>query len=137
VGKLVEIQPDSADNWILMGQLMFGMKKYPDACVAFEKATTLNPKRADVWGMKAAALVHAGKHAEALTAANKGVGISPADPSAIYNRGCIYSLMGDKINALADLQKAIQLNPQLKQHARTDEDFKNLWNDEVFINLTK
>jgi len=135
--KLILIQPDSADNWIMKGQIMLGMKKYEDACLSFEKATALNPKRSDVWGMKAAALVQTGRHEAALTAANKGVELSPGDPNAIYNRGCIYCLKGDRVNALADLKKATELNPGLKQHAKTDEDFKNLWEDVEFKKITQ
>jgi hypothetical protein len=46
-------------------------------------------------------------------------------------------LKGDKVNALADLRKAVEINPRLKQHARTDEDFKSLWEDEEFKTITK
>ncbi len=38
VERLITIQPDSADNWILKGQLMHGMKRYQEAVEAFEKA---------------------------------------------------------------------------------------------------
>lgn len=137
VERLITTQPDSADNWILKGQLMHGMKRYQEAVEAFEKATTLNPGRTDVWGMKAAALVQTGEHEAALTAAKKGVELAPGNAFAMYNRGCIYALKGDKANALADLRKALEINPRLKQHAKTDEDLKSLWEDEEFITITK
>jgi len=137
VEKLIAMQPDSADNFILKGQLLHGMKRYQEAVESFEKAVVLNPRRTDVWGMKAAALVQTGKHDEALKAAHKGVELTPGNAFAIYNRGCIYALKGDKVNALSDLQKAVENNPRLKQHARTDEDFKSLWEDEEFKTITK
>jgi len=137
VEKLIAMQPDSADNWVLKGQLMHEMKRYPEAVESFDKAATLNPLRTDVWGMKASALVQAGKHEEALIAANKGVELTPGNAGAIYNRGCIYALKGDKAKALADLRKALEINPGMKQHARSDEDFKSLWEDEEFKTITK
>lgn len=61
----------------------------------------------------------------------------PDEPSSIYNRACLYSLHGDKVHALADLKKAIELDPSIKEYARSDEDFSALTQDEEFINLTK
>ncbi len=137
IEKLIAMQPDSADNWILKGQLMQGMKMYGEASGAFEKAITLGPGRADVYGMCAAALLHAGNSREAISVADKGVALFPGNPGVIYNRGCIYAMSGDKVHALADLRKAIEINPGLRQHARKDEDFKNFWEDEEFKNITK
>ena len=134
--KLIALQPDSADNYIGKGQLLYDMKKYQDAFEAFAIASVLNPARTDVWGMKANALAKLGKFDEALAAINKGMDQAPGKPVDFYNRACIYSLKGDKTNALADLSKAIEKNPRIKQNAVKDEDFKNLWEDEDFKKLT-
>jgi Flp pilus assembly protein TadD len=112
------------------------MKKYEEAFNAFDKATSLDPKRADVWGMKAGALAGSGKFDDAISAANKGLELAPNNPTFIYNRACIFSLKGDKTSALADLKKAISINPSFKEYARKDEDFKSLWDDEDFKNLS-
>jgi len=48
----------------------------------------------------------------------------------------IYSLKGDRGNALKHLSKAIELNPEYKELAKKDEDFKILWDDEEFKNIT-
>lgn len=137
VEKLIKLQPDSAINWVAKGQICAEMKQFEEASKAFEKATTLDPKRGDVWGMKAGVLAKLGRFDKALSSANKGIELMPGFFVGIYNRACVYSLKGDKANALADLKKAIELNPSIKQHARTDEDFKNLFDDEDFKNLTK
>jgi len=71
-----------------------------------------------------------GNFDEALVAANRGLEIAPNNPTDIYNRACIYCLKGDKTNALADLKKAISMNPSFKDYARQDEDFKKLYEDE-------
>jgi len=137
VEKLIELQPDTAVNWVLKGQILTELKRYEEASEAFNKATILDPKRADVWGMKAGVLAKIGKFDEALIAANKGIELMPGSPVGIYNRACMYSLKGDKANALTDLKRAIEMNPGFKQHAKTDEDFKSLFDDEDFKNLTK
>lgn len=137
VDYLIKLQPDSAVNWVVKGQISAEMKKFDEASNAFNKATILDPKRGDVWGMKAGVLAKLGKFDEALVSANKGIELMPGHPVGIYNRACIYSLKGDKANALADLKKAIGITPELKQHVVTDEDFKSLFDDEDFKNLTK
>jgi tetratricopeptide (TPR) repeat protein len=112
------------------------MNRNEEALKAFEKATSLDPKRFDVWGMQADALSKLGKYNEAISIYSKAIEINPNYAGIIYNRGCAYCRKGDKLNALADLKRAISLNPQLKAYAPKDEDFKSLWDDEDFKKLT-
>ena len=135
--KLIEFQPEDADNWIMKGQILQGLDKHKDASTAFDKAIKLNPARTDVYGMKAASLIKIGKSDEALSAVNKAIELSPNDANAIYNRACIYSLSGDKMKALSDLKKAIEMNPEFKKYAITDSDLKSLYEDNEFKELTK
>ena len=51
---------------------------------------------------------------------------------AWYNKACAYSLKGDKQNALKNLSKAIALDAKYKEDAKSDANFKNLWDDEDF-----
>ena len=134
--KLTKIQPDSAVNHIGKGQVLYTMGRYIEAYEAFERATTVEPKRQDVWGMKALALAKLGRFDEAISSINKGLDLAPNDPVSTYNRACIYCLKGDRVNALADLKKAISINPSFKKQAIIDEDFKSLYNDEEFKKLT-
>ena len=112
------------------------MKKYQEAFDAFDKATKLDPKRYDVWNMKANALSKLGRFDEALSVINKTIDLAPNYPVSIYNRACIYSLKGDKEHALADLKKAISMSASFKKSAVSDEDFKSLYDDEEFKKLT-
>jgi len=134
--KLITLQPDTALNWIGKGQILDALNRNEEALKAFEKATSLDPKRFDVWGMQADALSKLGRYDEAILTYNKAVEIAPDYAGIIYNRGCAYCRKGDKVNALADLKRAISLNPQLKAHPPQDVDFKSLWDDEDFKKLT-
>lgn len=136
INSLIKIQPDNALNFILRGQVLHAMARYNEAFQAFDRATSLDPGRWDVWGMKAGSLAKTGKFDEAIISINKGLELAPNEPVNIYNRACIYCLKGDKANALADLQKAISMNPYLKGNARNDEDFKSLYEDEDFKKIT-
>jgi tetratricopeptide (TPR) repeat protein len=137
VDKLIALQPDTAINYVIKGQVLGAMENYNEAFQAFDKATSMDPKRLDVWGMKAGTLAKMGNFDDAVTAANKGIELAPNNPVVIYNRACIYSLKGDKAKALADLGKAISMNPAFKEYARKDEDFRKLYDDEDFKNLTQ
>jgi tetratricopeptide (TPR) repeat protein len=134
---LIKLQPDSAVNYIGKGQVLYEMKMYGDAFQAFDKATSLQATRPDVWGMKAGALAKLGRYEEAIASCNKGIELAPSQASAIYNRGCIYCLKNDKANAMADLKRAIEMSPEFKEYAPKDKDFESLWKDDEFIALTK
>ncbi len=135
--KLTEMQPDSAVNHIGRGQMLSALNRHEEAVAAFEKALKLDPKRFDVWGMDASELAYLKKYDEALAAINKGIELNPGYAGNIYNRACIYCLKGDKIHAMEDLGVALAKMPQLKQHARTDEDLKSLWEDAEFKKITE
>lgn len=135
--RLTELQPDTSLNWIGKGQMLSALNRHEEAVAAFGKALSLDPKRFDVWGMEAIELASLKKYDEALDAINKGIELDPGYAGNIYNRACIYCLKGDKIHALEDLASAISKMPQLKQHARNDEDLKALWNDVEFKKITE
>ena len=52
-----------------------------------------------------------------MEAINKAIELKPDYPDAWYNKACIYSLKGDRGNALKHLSKAIELNPEYKELA--------------------
>ena len=41
-------------------------------------------------------------------------------------------IIGEKEKAISDLKKALELDISLRKPAREDEDFKNIWEEEVF-----
>jgi tetratricopeptide (TPR) repeat protein len=130
--RLTTLQPDSAVNWVAKGQILASLNKDEDALPCFEKASKLDPKRFDIWGMQADALLKLSKLDEAITAYNRAVDLAPGYPVFIYNRGCAYCRKGDKINALADLKRAIAIDSQFRISASRDEDFRSLWEDQEF-----
>jgi predicted Zn-dependent protease len=134
---LIQKQPDDPLNYVGKGQVLTELKRYQEAYEAFDKATSLDPKRFDVWSMKAGVLSKLGRFDDAIAASNKAMELAPGRPVNYYNRACYYCLKGEKENALADLKKAIELNPKFKKSARLDEDFKSLYEDADFRKLTQ
>jgi tetratricopeptide (TPR) repeat protein len=136
IEKLITIQPDTALNWLMKGQILESMNKNDEALNAYNKATRLDPKNSDAWQNQAGLLAKTNKLDEAILSYNKAIQLAPGQPVFIYNRGCAYCRKGDYANALADLGKAISMNPQFKSYATKDEDFKSLWDNEDFKKLT-
>jgi sulfatase modifying factor 1 len=134
--KLTTIQPDSALNWLLKGQILEEVNKYEQALNAYSKATALDSNNSDAWQNKAGLLAKINKLDEAIYSYSRAIQLAPGVAVFIYNRGCVYCRKGDKVNALADLGKAISLSPPLRASAPKDEDFKSLWDDEDFKKLT-
>lgn len=136
IEKLIIIQPDTALNWLMKGQILEFVNKNEEALSAYNKATTLDPKNADAWQNLAGLLAKTNKLEEAILSYNRAIQLTPGQPVFIYDRGCAYCRKGDYANALADLAKAISMNPEFKSYAAKDEDFKSLWNNEDFKKLT-
>lgn len=134
--KLTTVKPEAALNWLIKGQILESLNKNDEALNSYVKATTLDSNNADAWQNMAGILLKTKKFDKAIDSYNKAIQLVPGEPSFIYNRGCAYCLKGDNANALADLEKAISMNPQFKSHAIKDEDFKTLWENEDFKKLT-
>lgn len=135
--RLTVIQPDSAINWLGKGQILESMNRFDEALSAYEKATSLDSKNSDAWQNKAGLLAKTGKLDEAIDSYTKAIQLNPPGIAIfLYNRGCAYCRKGDKVNAMADLTKAISMNPQFKSYAQGDEDYKSLWDSEDFKKLT-
>jgi tetratricopeptide (TPR) repeat protein len=87
--------------------------------------------------MKAGAQEKAGKLNDAIASINKAIEMKPEYPANYYNRACFYCLKGNKTKTLADLKKAIKMNPTFKQTARKDEVFTILYDDTDFKKLVE
>ena len=136
IDKLITIQPDTALNWLMKGQILESINKNDEALNAYNKATRLDPKNSDAWQNQAGLLAKTNKLDEAILSYTRAIQLAPGQPVFIYNRGCVYCRKGDYANALADLGKAISMDPQFISYATKDEDFKSLWNNEDFKKLT-
>jgi tetratricopeptide (TPR) repeat protein len=134
--KLTTLQPNDGLNWLLKGQTLEALGRIDEALPAYEKATSLSPDNADAWQNRAGLLAKTKKYDEAISLYTRAIDLAPGQPVLVYNRGCAYCLKGDKGNALADLGKAIAMNPQFRTYAPKDEDFKSLWEDEDFKKIT-
>jgi tetratricopeptide (TPR) repeat protein len=130
--KAIELKPDYAEAWYNRGFLLGELGRYDEALKAYDKAIELKPDDDYAWDNKGFLLEKLGRYDEALEAHDKAIKLKPDFANAWYNKACAYSLKGDKQNALKHLSKAIALDAKFKEKAKSDEDFKNLWDGEDF-----
>jgi tetratricopeptide (TPR) repeat protein len=80
------------------------------------------------WELWFAARPHAeaGEYDKAAQLVAAGMPDHPDNPSLLYNLGCFEALAGDHDAATAHVQQALELNPELREHAAGDPDLDSI-----------
>lgn len=126
------LKPNFAFALSNKGVALHNLGRYKEALTAYDKAIGINPNFEEVWNNKGIALHKLDRYDEALTAYDTAIEKKQDFGDAWYNKACTYSLKGDKGNTLKSLSKATDLDAKYKETAKSDDDFKNLWDDEDF-----
>jgi len=82
-------------------------------------------------------LCDAGSWDEAFARGREAVAMAPDRGEPLYHLACYYSRAGRRETALAELSRAVALDPSLKARALEDPDFKPLRGDPDFLAMTK
>src|SRR5205085_5287485 len=109
------------------------------AAVAHEAGTTLlcvggrpgQPFRISTWeySRRAEARVKAGDPEAAVQIMEELLAERPDDPVVLYDAACFESLAGRRETALEHLRAALEADPSLVEHARTDTDLDPIRDD--------
>jgi tetratricopeptide (TPR) repeat protein len=102
-----------------------------------EKAAQMRLHLGDLWNHKGKELFRTHRYPEAKEALLKAVEIKPNLADAWYVIACIESLKSEKEGALSRLRKAIELEPDYREKARTQSYFKKLKGDADFERLVQ
>jgi tetratricopeptide (TPR) repeat protein len=77
-------------------------------------------------------LQQAKKWDEVIAVYNEALAEKPDNPALVYNLACMEALAGRTDDALAHLQRAIELQPEFAENAANDEDFASIKDDPRF-----
>jgi tetratricopeptide (TPR) repeat protein len=133
--NLIKIKPDYEYAWYGKARSLHQSGKYADALEAYDKALSLSPKYANALIGKSVSLQKMGQLDDSLTVLEEAIKLNPPEATAWFNAAAGYTLKNEKNKALQNLKKAIEIDSTCKADAKTDGDFKPLWNDADFIKL--
>lgn len=105
-----ESQGKFALAWRGRGQALINLQRYPEALASIEKAIALNPNDFLVRVYQGILLQAQERYQEAIVAYDEAIKINP-HPWAYNNRSSVRAKLGDNEGALADVNKAIEIDP--------------------------
>lgn len=132
---LVRIKPNNALYFSDKGAVLADFRRFDEAIKNYDRALELEPDDGTTYANKSVALASLGRYKEAVDACDEAIRLNPDDGLAYFDRACAYALLGKKDEMLADLGKAIDLEEERRQHAKTDADFDAFRDDPDFRRL--
>lgn len=103
-----------ADTWLAMGYGELQRKRYGVAENAYRKATEIAPELPQAWAGLGTALANTNRAAEAEKAFDRALALKSAPSEfvaeTLVNRATVRNTLGNKSAALADAQRAVEIN---------------------------
>jgi len=91
--------------------VLANLGKYAEEVKCYDKAIKINPKDAEAWFNKGAALANLGKYAEEVKCYDKAIKINPNYDKAWYNKGVTLRNLGKYAEAVKCYDNAIKIKP--------------------------
>jgi tetratricopeptide (TPR) repeat protein len=135
--QALKLNQNYDEAWYNRGNALDNLGRYEEAIASYDQALKLKPNDDSAWYNRGNALGNLGRYEEAIASYDQALKLKPNDDSAWYNKACCYALQGDVIRSIENLQKAIDLNPQWREQAKTDSDFDVIRQEEQFQLLIK
>ncbi len=115
LGKAVQLIPDNGMGHYELGLALFETGDWKAAAPQFEAAVARAPKWTDAHFSLAAVYARIDRVPEAMTELDTALGLDPDHYRANLLRGRILSLQGNPAGALANLEKAAEVQPDSRE----------------------
>lgn len=110
--KKANASPNSAPDWINLGNIYFDGFQPSKAIAAYERALKLAPKNADVWTDLGIMQREVGNYDKAVECFRQAIEINPRHENAMFNEGVVLANDLDKNKeAAAAWQRLLDVNP--------------------------
>lgn len=134
--KVIERKRHSYIAWVNRGWALRRLERYEEALSSYNEAILIKSDDYIAWYGKANVFRELQKYEEAIITYNKSLKLNDKFEWSWYRKALCYLLNGDKDKALDDLQKAIELNPELiRKSAINDEEWDVIRESEEFKQL--
>ncbi len=129
-------RPGNAVYYGLLGDVWVEyIGDYRRAAIAYENAIVLDPYDSRFYSALGMARYRLREFEQALQMFGKARSLDTLNATAFYNEACVYALLSRDAEAIYSLQKAIELDATLREHAREDADFDKIRTLPAFINM--
>lgn len=110
--KRAAANPDSAPDWINLGNIYFDAHMPLDAIKAYERALVLAPRNADVLTDLGIMYRETGDFAKAVATFHKAIEVDPGHQNAMFNEGVVLANdLHKNDEAIAAWQRLLDINP--------------------------
>lgn len=104
--KCLELDPENAIAWYLLGRCYMVTSQFSDACEAYNRAVNLEPNYAHVWCSLGVLYYSFGQYREALGMLRRALQIDSKMTDAWYNIGALYDICEQPQDAQQAYMKA-------------------------------
>ena len=132
----IKTEPDHRGAWLNKSVIELSSGMYKEALVTTQRSIKLFPEDTDLMNNMATAQIKLRRLNDAKDTLLMALKLKPDDSSLNYNLACTYALSDIRMTALIYLEKAITLDPSLRERARTDPDLKSIRDLKPFKELT-
>ncbi|MEY4066591.1 MAG: hypothetical protein RIR26_2799 [Pseudomonadota bacterium] len=130
--KTVSKNPLLEDVHLALALLATDAKNYPKTVEHLSAAIALAPDRDDLYSARGQASYLALQYEVALRDFETAIRQKPDHAPYHYNRACLLSLLGRKLEAYESLKTALFMNQNLRDQALSDSDLENLRLDKEY-----
>jgi TolB-like protein/Tfp pilus assembly protein PilF len=127
--QAIQLHPEDYQVQSLLGDVYRVLGRYGEAhaastraCQLAERHLQLNPNDVRTLSFMSSTWLAVGDRARSLDWATRAMALEPDDPLVLYNIACNYSVLGQPNEAIACLEKAVQLGYHYKEWLEQDTD---------------
>jgi len=121
--KVAQLKPDDVDALHNKGAAQFKLERFDDAVKTFDQIIAIDPEDTIAYLTKGAALFKSGQIDPAVEALNNVVKRDPEDAAAWYYKSCAEAKKGNLKPVVPFLTRAIDMEEDFRERAKTDECF--------------
>jgi len=130
--QALKFNPDDQQSWFNRGFALGNFGNIEEEILSYDQALKIEPYFHKAWYNRGVALGALGNIKEEIISYNEALKIEPNYPQAWYNKSCAYTLQSKTQLALESLEKAISLDEEYREMAKTDSDFDTIRNNPAF-----
>jgi tetratricopeptide (TPR) repeat protein len=133
--KAIEFASRFVAAHINRGLANYNLGRYDPALQDFDSVIGLDPNLTTAYIYRGLVNYNLGKYDQAIGDYNKAIELDPRQAVAYYNIARIYSLKDNHEKAIQYLGMAIQINPDIKNMAKKENDFNRISQQPEFIKM--